>query len=650
MGDTHQNDESHSDNSNNASESDEISVESNLHPLYLQNIDHSGETKLQQVEGTENFGFWTGSIIIALSAKNKLEIVNGTCVRPNEDSPLRAQWDRINDMVISWIMNTVSDEVSNGMYFVTSTQDVWIELHDQFLSVNGHQVYQVLRAIYALEQGDKSIEIYYHKLRNLWDEYAALEAVLSCKCGCKCGFHKLHEDRNQRKKLLQFLMGLNDSFSVARGQILIMSPLPTISQAFSLVRQDEKQKQGSHMALSFLGNINNNSATPVKDIGFNGSFGTTNAGTKPSSGSQGTRSILKCTYCNKEGHTREFCFNFGNSLAQSFPSNSNGIQLQNQVSHMNQLMILLMNKKGQGNFSSLKDQGQTPPGVLAIGDHRDGLYFFNQSSSKHAASQSVHGAQASLHTLLSSAFVSNVSNAKMWHLRLRHPSDAIIKHIDCISSSCSSNDCPVCPLPKQSSASISDKLVTQPVILHTSVSQPIEPHIESDISVPKRSSTRSINRPQWWEDYHMPSNKALVNTVNQCVSSSIVSSQVILEPQYFYQAITQPQWMEAMQIELTALEQNNTWILVPLPPGKKTIGCKWVYKVKYRSNGEIECYKAHLVAKGYIQSEGIDYHDTFSPFAKMVTIRTFFLHWQLQRGGLLNNSMSTRCQQCFFSW
>lgn len=101
------------------------------------------------------------------------------------------------------------------MDFVTSAQDVWNELHDKFSSINGHRVYQVLREIHALEQGDKSVEIYYHKLKNILDEYAALETVIACKCGCNCGFYKLYEDREERNKLLQFLMGLNDRFSVA---------------------------------------------------------------------------------------------------------------------------------------------------------------------------------------------------------------------------------------------------------------------------------------------------------------------------------------------------------------------------------------------------------------------------------------------------
>lgn len=77
-----------------------------------------------------------------------------------------------------------------------------------------------------------------------------------------------------------------------------------------------------------------------------------------------------------------------------------------------------------------------------------------------------------------------------------------------------------------------------------------------------------------------------------------------------------------MKAELGALEMNNTWTIVDLPPGKHPIGCKWVYKIKYHANGKVERYKARLVAKGYTQIEGKDYFQTYSPVAKMTTVRT----------------------------
>ena len=71
------------------------------------------------------------------------------------------------------------------------------------------------------------------------------------------------------------------------------------------------------------------------------------------------------------------------------------------------------------------------------------------------------------------------------------------------------------------------------------------------------------------------------------------------EPTTYKEVVKDIKWQDAMQKELAALAHNNTWDLMELPHGKKTIGSKWVYMVKLRSDGSLECYKARLVAKGY---------------------------------------------------
>jgi Reverse transcriptase (RNA-dependent DNA polymerase) len=96
---------------------------------------------------------------------------------------------------------------------------------------------------------------------------------------------------------------------------------------------------------------------------------------------------------------------------------------------------------------------------------------------------------------------------------------------------------------------------------------------------------------------------------------------VIEEPSCYREAVESDEadeWKRSMEEEMESIQKNNTWTLVPLPKGRKAVTCKWVLRVKYDQDGNVDRYKSRLVARGFTQKEGIDYEETFAPVAKFM--------------------------------
>src|SRR6266498_4672036 len=142
------------------------------------------------------------------------------------------------------------------------------------------------------------------------------------------------------------------------------------------------------------------------------------------------------------------------------------------------------------------------------------------------------------------------------------------------------------------------------------------------IALRKETRTGAGVPPQRYGFDHDASNYVSYASLSSAYNAFLASLQSVSIPRDWKEAKQDPKWKEAMLEELTALEKHKTWNLVPSPLDKKVVGCKWVYTVKQNPDGKIERYKARLVAKGYSQTYGIDYDDTFTPMAKMSTVRT----------------------------
>ncbi|CAN1754083.1 Retrovirus-related Pol polyprotein from transposon TNT 1-94 [Linum perenne] len=194
----------------------------------------------------------------------------------------------------------------------------------------------------------------------------------------------------------------------------------------------------------------------------------------------------------------------------------------------------------------------------------------------------------------------------------------------------------------------------QDVLTDDAVELEADTHIEApDDGVsddpPPRRSTRARNIPVHLKDYHLDcsiTRHSLASVVSYAHLSDsyrdyALAVVVTQEPNSYSEAVKDLCWRTAMEEELSALDANQTWDIVPLPSGKKPVGCRWVYKIKLRSDGTIERHKARLVAKGFTQVYGIDFLDTFSPVAKINSVKSLLAvasakQWHLQQMDVSN--------------
>ncbi|KAM1069409.1 hypothetical protein ACFX13_001358 [Malus domestica] len=156
---------------------------------------------------------------------------------------------------------------------------------------------------------------------------------------------------------------------------------------------------------------------------------------------------------------------------------------------------------------------------------------------------------------------------------------------------------------------------------------PEEPSEESPPTIPRRNPTRERHPPARLQDFvtyklkHPLSNYCSYQRLSPNYTAYLSNISAHEEPQSFQEANQSQVWQQAMQDELHALDQHKTWSIVPLPKGKKIVGCRWIYKIKFNSDGSIERHKARLVARGFTQTFDVDYKETFAPVAKMNTVR-----------------------------
>ncbi|XP_060959423.1 uncharacterized protein LOC133030637 [Cannabis sativa] len=214
-------------------------------PYFLHHGDNPGNVLVSQLlTGQDNYIAWCRAMELAILVKNKLGFLNGSIPKPPiTDQTLYNAWIRNNNIVISWIINSVSKEISSSILYDESAAAIWNDLRVRFQQRNGAHIYNLKKILMNLKQETQSVSMYFTKLKTVWEQLSNFRRNCTCN-GCTCGGVKKLQEHHNMEYIMSFLMGLSDLYSQVRGNILVMDPLPGINRVFHLVSQEENQRGG----------------------------------------------------------------------------------------------------------------------------------------------------------------------------------------------------------------------------------------------------------------------------------------------------------------------------------------------------------------------------------------------------------------------
>ena len=206
-------------------------------PFFISNADHAIGCLVPKIlTGCENYSSWRRCMTVALAARNKMKFIDGRLPPPQEDDDLYDTWFRCNSLVISWILHAVSTDIADNVMYLDNASTIWSELEERYHQRNAPRIFEAKRSLTALVQGSQSVTNYFTRLKTLWDLIQEFRPQPLCTCGAM----KTITEYQDEDRVLQFLIGLNESYAHTRSQLLLQEPLPNINRIFAAVVQEEK--------------------------------------------------------------------------------------------------------------------------------------------------------------------------------------------------------------------------------------------------------------------------------------------------------------------------------------------------------------------------------------------------------------------------
>ncbi|XP_058773496.1 uncharacterized protein LOC131647643 [Vicia villosa] len=241
---------------------------------------------------------------VALISKNKLRFIDGTFVQPAQGHLLHDPWLRCNNMVLSWLQRSISENIAQSILWIDQAHAVWKNLETRFAQGDIFKVSDLQDDLSNLHQGTLDVSTYFTKLTSIWEQIDSLRPTRDCTCAipCTCGAATDLRKYKDQDRVLKFLKGLTDSFATVRSQIFLLEPIPSLEKTFSMVLGQERR---SHVPLSDSTDISSMAMAFHPTTAFGGASSRGRGRTSPGRCNFPPRT---CTHCGRHNHTVDTCF------------------------------------------------------------------------------------------------------------------------------------------------------------------------------------------------------------------------------------------------------------------------------------------------------------------------------------------------------
>ncbi|XP_056697354.1 uncharacterized protein [Spinacia oleracea] len=370
-----------------------------------------------KLRGASNYDEWAKAVRRSLVSKFKFGFIDGSITEPTSYKTKMKHWIAVNSMVVSWITNTVAENLRSQLEDFDVVEELWTHLRKRFCVVSGTRICYIKTAIGACKQtSTDTVTEYYACLSKLWKELVMYARVPRCTCGaCKCNIAQQVGDIRAEDHLHYFLIRLDEPYEAIHAQLLAQVPLPSVDVAYQTVVNTEslrvKEGQAGHNVMAFKVE-----ARPKQRYG------------------EGEK--LFCQHCNREGHSEETCYQIigfpewwdekkrgGRGPGRGGRGSSGRGRGSRPFTPSSSITVRANDV--QGGLDQLTRM------VIGVGERQEGLYFFR--------------GVPQVRVLAVTCVVD------LWHERMGHPSEKILKLIPPVSNFSRQNSqiCDVCPRAKK---------------------------------------------------------------------------------------------------------------------------------------------------------------------------------------------------------